>query len=73
MRRLAGVPRPGGSRTGDGAFERAHDRAWRAVQQGPKDDPALLFLLARAQALSGRPEDVADHGLAFADHRRRRD
>lgn len=41
-----------------GAVERAHDLAWRAVQKGPKDDPSLMFLLARAQSLSGRPADA---------------
>src|SRR3990170_7031305 len=39
-------------------FEAFHDLAWRAVQLGPKNDPALLFLLARAQSLSGRPHDA---------------
>ncbi|MGE0464632.1 MAG: hypothetical protein AB7Q16_24970 [Vicinamibacterales bacterium] len=43
---------------GSGAFEQAHDLAWRAVQRGPKDDPALMFLLARAQSLAGRPQDA---------------
>jgi hypothetical protein len=38
--------------------EAFHDLAWRAVQLGPKNDPALLFLLARAQSLSGRPHDA---------------
>jgi len=53
------------------AFERAHDLAWRAVQKGPKDDPALMFLLARAQSLAGRPQDalvmvrrLAERGIA---------
>lgn len=39
-------------------YERFHDLAWRAVQKGPKDDPALMLLLARAQALSGRAGDA---------------
>ena len=39
-------------------FDRALDLAWRAVQKGPKDDPALMFLLARAEARSGRPQDA---------------
>jgi hypothetical protein len=39
-------------------FERFHDLAWRAVQLGPKNDPALMTLLARAQSLSGRPNDA---------------
>ncbi len=42
----------------DGSFERAHDLAWRTVQRGPRDDADLMFLLARAQCLSGRPEDA---------------
>jgi hypothetical protein len=39
-------------------YETFHDLAWRAVQLGPKQDAALLFLLARAQSLSGRPHDA---------------
>ena len=39
-------------------YETFHDLAWRTVQLGPKDDPALLFVLARAQSLSGRPHDA---------------
>ena len=27
-------------------------------QLGPKNDPALMYLLARAQSLSGRPNDA---------------
>lgn len=41
-----------------GEYERFHDLAWRAVQTGPKNDPALMYLLARAQSLSGRPGDA---------------
>ena len=41
-----------------GDFEAFHDLAWRTVQKGRPNDPALMFLLARAQALSGRPEDA---------------
>src|SRR5262245_56482875 len=41
-----------------GTFDRALDLAWRAVQKGPKDDPALMFLLARAEARAGRPQDA---------------
>src|SRR4051812_35272440 len=37
-----------------GEYETFHDLAWRAVQTGPPKDPALMYLLARAQALSGR-------------------
>jgi hypothetical protein len=54
-----------------GEFEKFHDLAWRAVQTGPPKDPALMYLLARAQALSGRPHDalimlqrLADMGVA---------
>ena len=39
-------------------FELFHDLAWRAVQLGPKNDPTLMYLLARAQSLSGRPNDA---------------
>ncbi len=39
-------------------FERFHDLAWRAVQKGPKNDPGLMQILARAQSLSGRPLDA---------------
>jgi hypothetical protein len=39
-------------------FETFHDLAWRAVQTGPKNDPGLMYLLARAQSLSGRPDDA---------------
>lgn len=39
-------------------YEAFHDLAWRAVQTGPKNDPALMYLLARAQSLSGRPSDA---------------
>ena len=42
----------------DGAFERFHDLAWRAVQKGPANDPQLMYLLARAMSLSGRPHDA---------------
>lgn len=41
-----------------GEFETFHDLAWRAMQKGRPNDPALMLLLARAQALSGRPEDA---------------
>src|SRR5579864_1139772 len=39
-------------------YEAFHDLAWRAVQTGPSKDPALMYLLARAQCLSGRPHDA---------------
>jgi hypothetical protein len=41
-----------------GEYEAFHDLAWRAVQTGPPRDPALMYLLARAQSLSGRPHDA---------------
>jgi hypothetical protein len=41
-----------------GEYETFHDLAWRAVQLGPPKDVTLLSLLARAQALSGRPHDA---------------
>jgi hypothetical protein len=41
-----------------GEYETFHDLAWRTVQTGPARDPALMFLLARAQSLSGRPRDA---------------
>ena len=54
-----------------GEYELAHDLAWRAVQKGTKNDPDLMFVLARAQALSGRAADalvmlgrIADLGVA---------
>jgi hypothetical protein len=39
-------------------YERFHDLAWRTVQRGPKNDTAIMYLLARAQSLSGRPGDA---------------
>src|SRR5207248_3140202 len=54
-----------------GDYEIFHDLAWRAGQTGKRNDPALMYLLARAQALSGRPHDalvmlerLADMGVA---------
>ena len=41
-----------------GQYERFHDLAWRTVQTGPANDPALMYLLARAQSLSNRPSDA---------------
>ena len=41
-----------------GEYETFHDLAWRAVQTGPRKEPALMYLLARAQSLSGRPHDA---------------
>ncbi len=39
-------------------YERFHDLAWRTVQTGPKNDPEIMYMLARAQSLSGRPGDA---------------
>ena len=39
-------------------YEQFHDLAWRTVQKGPPRDPELMYLLARAQSLSGRPHDA---------------
>lgn len=39
-------------------YETFHDLAWRAVQRGRRNDPELMYLLARAQSLSGRPGDA---------------
>jgi hypothetical protein len=41
-----------------GDYERFHDLAWRAVQKGKPNDPELMYVLARAQSLSGRPGDA---------------
>jgi hypothetical protein len=41
-----------------GAYETFHDLAWRAVQKGRANDPDLMYLLARAQAVSGRRRDA---------------
>lgn len=41
-----------------GDYERFHDLAWLAVQQGRPNDPELMRMLARAQSLSGRPLDA---------------
>lgn len=55
-----------------GAYETFHDLAWRAVQTGRRNDPELLYLLARAQSLSNRPTDalvtlkrLADMGVVY--------
>jgi hypothetical protein len=39
-------------------YEAFHDLAWRAAQKGPPRDPDLMYMVARAQALSGRPADA---------------
>lgn len=41
-----------------GDYEIFHDLAWRAVQKGPRNDTDLMYLLARAMALSGRYGDA---------------
>ena len=41
-----------------GDYERFHDLAWLAVRRGKPNDPELMFQLARAQSLSGRPGDA---------------
>ncbi|HEV2985715.1 MAG TPA: hypothetical protein VGX46_15075 [Vicinamibacterales bacterium] len=41
-----------------GDYERFHDLAWRTVQTGPARNADLMYLLARAQSLSGRPHDA---------------
>ena len=41
-----------------GDSETFHDLAWRTLQKGKPNDPASMYLLARAQALSGRPGDA---------------
>ncbi|MCA1560068.1 MAG: hypothetical protein LC753_13005 [Acidobacteria bacterium] len=35
-----------------------HDLAWRALQKSRPNDPDLMYLIARAQSLSGRPHDA---------------
>ena len=41
-----------------GDFETFHDLAWLTVRKGRQNDPELMYLLARAQSLSGRPHDA---------------
>ncbi len=41
-----------------GDYETFHDLAWRAMQKAKPNDPELMYLLARAQSLSGRPGDA---------------
>jgi hypothetical protein len=43
---------------GRGAYETFHDFAWRTIQTGRRNDPELMYLLARAQSLSNRPTDA---------------
>ena len=54
-----------------GDYEAFHNLAWRAVQTGPARNPDLMYQLARAQCLSGRPHDslvmlrrLAEMGIA---------
>jgi hypothetical protein len=39
-------------------YDAFHDLAWRTAQKGPKNNPELMTLVARAQSLSGRPHDA---------------
>jgi len=39
-------------------YEHFHDLAWRALQTGPRNDSGLMYLLARAQVVSGRSHDA---------------
>jgi hypothetical protein len=39
-------------------FEAFHDLAWKAAQKSKPNDPEVMYLLARAQSLSGRPGDA---------------
>lgn len=41
-----------------GEYETAHDLAWRAVQKSKPNDLDSMLVLARAQSLSGRPDDA---------------
>jgi hypothetical protein len=57
-----------------GDYEVFHDLAWRSVQKGKPNDPDLMYMLARAQSLSGRPGDalvmlgrIADLGAGVRD------
>src|SRR3954454_12005683 len=48
-------------------YEAFHDLAWRTVQKGPAQDTSLMYMLARAQSLSGRPDDALVMLLRLAD------
>jgi hypothetical protein len=55
-------------------YEAFHDFAWRALQSTGHKDANLMYLLARAQSLSGRPDDarimlrrLADMGVALPE------
>jgi hypothetical protein len=41
-----------------GEYETFHDLAWRTIQKARPNDPDLMLMLARAQSLSGRPDDA---------------
>jgi len=43
---------------GRSEYELFHDLAWRTVQTGPARNAELMYMLARAQSLSGRPHDA---------------
>jgi hypothetical protein len=52
-------------------YETFHDLAWRTMQLRRTNDPDVMYMLARAQTLSGRPDDalvmlgrIADMGVA---------
>ncbi len=52
-------------------YETFHDLAWRTMQLRRTSDPEVMYMLARAQSLSGRPHDalvmlgrIADLGVA---------
>src|ERR1043165_7487581 len=55
---LAGCRADAEAAAARGDYETFHDLAWRTIQKGKPNDPALMFLLARAQSLSGRPDDA---------------
>ena len=55
-------------------YETFHTLAWRVVQTGPRNDVSLMYLLARAQSLSGRAQDalvmlrrIADMGMGAVE------
>ena len=48
-------------------YETFHDLAWRTVQKGPAQDTSLMYMLARAQSLSGRPDDAVVMLLRLAE------
>src|SRR5512144_3196398 len=39
-------------------YETFHDLAWRTMQLRRTNDPDVMYMLARAQSLSGRPHDA---------------